>query len=56
MDINVIISDISGKTIKQTMLRNDRYYLYNDIIKQPGTYMITLDTDLFRETLKLIVQ
>jgi hypothetical protein len=56
MDINVIISDMSGKTIKQTHLRNDRYYLYNDIIKEPGTYMITIVTDMHRETLKLIVQ
>ena len=56
MDINVIINDMSGKTIKQTHLRNDRYYLYNDIIEEPGTYMITIVADMYRETLKLIVQ
>jgi hypothetical protein len=56
MNINVIISDASGKILKQTMLRNDQYYLYNDIINQPGIYLITLATELEKETLKLIVQ
>jgi hypothetical protein len=56
MDINVIITDISGKLIRQTQLRNSRYYLYNDLINEPGSYLITLVTDTGRETLKLIVQ
>lgn len=56
MDINVKITDMSGKIIKQTMLRNDSYYLYNDIINEPGTYMITIVADMHSETLKLIVQ
>jgi hypothetical protein len=55
-DINVIISDISGKVLKQTMLRNDYYYLYNDLIQQQGVYFITLVSDNEKETIKLVVQ
>jgi len=55
-DVNVVISDISGNILKQTLLQNDQYYLYNDIIQKPGIYFITLVTAVEKETLKLIVQ
>ena len=55
-DVNVVISDISGRILKQTFLQNDQYYLYNDIIQQPGIYFITLVSAIEKETLKLIVQ
>ena len=55
-DVNVIISDMSGNILKQTLLQNDQYYLYNDIIRQPGIYFITLVSAIEKETLKLIVQ
>lgn len=55
-DVNVVISDASGKNLKQTLLRNDFYYMYSDIIHTPGIYFITLITDMEKETLRLIVQ
>jgi len=55
-DINVVISDMDGKILKQTLLENDRYYLYNDIIRQPGIYLITLVSEFEKKSLKLIVQ
>ncbi len=56
MDVNVVISDMAGKVLKQTMLKNDLYYLYNDIIQKPGIYYITLVAESEKQTLKLIVQ
>jgi len=55
-DVNVIITDISGKLVKQTMLKNDQFYLYNDIIHKPGIYFITLVSEFEKETLKLVVK
>ena len=55
-DVKVVISDISGNILKERMLRNDQYYLYNDIIQQPGIYFITLFSEFEKETLRLIVQ
>ena len=55
-DVNVVISDMSGTVLKQTLLQNDQYYLYYDVIQQPGTYLITLVSEIEKETLKLIVQ
>ena len=55
-DINVVISDLNGKILKQTLLQNDKYYLYNDIIRQPGIYIITLVSEFEKESLRLIVQ
>ena len=55
-DVNVVISDMSGNILKQTLLQNDQYYLYKNIIQQPGTYLITLESAIEKETLKLIVQ
>ncbi|HUX57825.1 MAG TPA: T9SS type A sorting domain-containing protein [Bacteroidales bacterium] len=55
-DVNVVISDMVGKILKQTLLQNDQYYLYNDIIRQPGIYLITLVSEFEKESLKLIVQ
>ena len=55
-DVNVVISDMSGNILKQTLLQNDKYYLYENIIQQPGTYLITLESAIEKETLKLIVQ
>ena len=56
MDVNVIISDISGNILKQTLLQNDQYYWYNDIIQQSGTYLIIMVSGSEKKTLKLIVQ
>jgi hypothetical protein len=56
MDVNVVISDITGRVLKQTVFKNDLYYQYNDIIQLPGIYYITLVSDYETETLKLIVQ
>jgi hypothetical protein len=56
MNVNVVISDMTGSVLKQTLLKNDQYYLYNDIIQLPGIYYITLVTETERETIKLIVQ
>lgn len=55
-DVNVVISDMSGRILKQTLLQNDQYYWYNDIIQQPGIYYVTLVSGIEKETLKLIVQ
>lgn len=55
-DVNVVISDISGNILKQTLMQNDQYYLYNDVIQQPGIYLITLESAIEKVTLKLIVQ
>ncbi len=55
-DVNIVISDMSGNIIKQSALRNDKYYLYNDIIATPGLYLITLVSGIEKETLRLIVQ
>lgn len=55
-DITVIISDMAGKILKQTVLENDCYYLYNDIIRQPGIYNITLVSEFEKESLRLVVQ
>jgi len=54
-DVSIIISDASGKIFKQTLLKNDYYYIYNEIIKQAGIYFITLVTDTEKKTLRLIV-
>jgi len=56
MDVNVIITDINGRILKQTMLRNDQFYRYSDIISQQGNYFITLLSGNEKVTLKLIVQ
>jgi len=55
-NINVVISDVSGVILKQTLLQNDYFYLYNEIIKQPGIYFITLVSSNEKESLKLIVE
>ena len=55
-DVKVIISDLSGIILKETLLQNDQYYLYNDIIPKPGIYFITLVSGNEKETLRLIVQ
>jgi hypothetical protein len=55
-DVNVVISDMTGKKIKQTRLSNDQFYVYTDVIRQPGIYNISLISENDKETLKLIVQ
>lgn len=55
-DVKVVISDISGNILKERMLRNDQYYLYNDLIQKPGIYLITLFSGIEKETLRLVVQ
>ncbi len=55
-DVNVVISNMSGIVLKQTLLQNDQYYLYYDVIHQPGIYLITLVSEIEKESLKLIVQ
>jgi len=55
-NVKIVISDISGNILKERMLRDDQYYLYNDIIQQPGIYFITLLSEFEKETLRLIVQ
>lgn len=55
-DVNVVISDMSGTVLKRTLLQNDRFYVYNDVIQQPGIYLITLESAIEKVTLKLIVQ
>lgn len=55
-DVNFIISDISGIVLKQTLMQNHQYYMYNDVIQQPGIYLITLESAIEKVSLKLIVQ
>jgi hypothetical protein len=55
-DVNVTITDMSGIILKQTLLQNERYYWYNDKLRHPGIYLITLVTGSENETLTLIVQ
>ena len=54
-DVLVSISDMSGKTLKNKLLTNDRYYSYNDFIGKAGTFIITLKTANDVVTYKLIV-
>lgn len=56
MDVNVIITDMNGRILKETLLKNDQFYRYSDIIRQPGNYFITLLSGNEKVTLKLIVQ
>jgi hypothetical protein len=56
MDVNVIITDLNGRMLKQTLLKNDQFYRYSDMIGQPGNYFITLLSGNEKVTLKLIVQ
>lgn len=56
MDVNIIITDVNGKTLKQIFMKNERFYSYSDMIKQSGIYFITLLTEKEKVTLKLIVQ
>jgi hypothetical protein len=55
-DVNIVISDVSGRILKQTLLQNDHFYQYNDIIHIPGIYFITLVSATEKESLKLVVQ
>jgi hypothetical protein len=55
-DVNVSVSDMSGRVIKQTKLQNNCFYWYNDEIRQPGIYFISLYSGNEKETLKLVVQ
>jgi hypothetical protein len=55
-NVNVVITDNSGTILKQTLLEDDRFYMYNDIIRQPGIYFINLVLANEKESLKLIVQ
>lgn len=55
-DVNISISDISGRVIKQTGLQNSCFYWFSDEIRQPGIYFISLYTGNEKETLKLVVQ
>jgi hypothetical protein len=54
--VNVTISDISGKIIKHTLLKNERFYWYTDRLQKPGIYFITLIIGNEKESLKLVVQ
>jgi hypothetical protein len=56
MDVNVIITDVNGMTLKQIFMKNDRFYSYSDMINPPGIYFITLLSEKEKVTLKLIVQ
>lgn len=56
MDVNIILTDNAGKILKQTLMQNDQYYQYNDIIRKPGIYFITLQSVMEKKTLRLIVQ
>ncbi|HLP72992.1 MAG TPA: T9SS type A sorting domain-containing protein [Bacteroidales bacterium] len=57
MDVNVIITDVNGKMLKQILMREDRFYRYSDVINLPGTYFITLlSPQNDKITLKLIVR
>jgi hypothetical protein len=55
-DVNVIITDLNGRILKHTLLKNDQFYRYSDIIRQPGNYLVTLLSGNEKVTLKLIVQ
>lgn len=55
-DVSVILTDNGGRILKQTELKNDRFYRYNDMIRQPGIYYITIRTATEEETLKLIIR
>jgi hypothetical protein len=55
-DVNVSISNMSGRVIKQTKLQNNCFYWYSDEISQSGVYLISLYTGNEKETLKLVVQ
>jgi hypothetical protein len=55
-DVTISITDISGRVLQQKQLYNERYYMYTDKIKHPGTYLVTLISGNERETLELIVQ
>ncbi len=55
-DVNVIITDATGRILKQILMQNDRFYRYKDMIRQPGIYFITLMSEGEKQTLRLIVQ
>lgn len=55
-NVNVVITDNSGTILKQSLLKEDRFYMYSDIIRQPGIYFINLVLANEKESLKLIVQ
>jgi hypothetical protein len=56
IDVNIIITDLNGRILKQTLLKNDQFYRYSDIISQSGSYFITLLSGNEKVTMKLIVQ
>ncbi|MBS0012319.1 MAG: T9SS type A sorting domain-containing protein [Bacteroidales bacterium] len=55
-DVLVVVSDESGRILKQKYLYGDSYYMYNDFLRQKGIYFITLVSGRDKETLRLIVQ
>ena len=55
MDVNVVITDAAGRLLKQSLLRNDRFYRYTDMIGRPGIYFITLFSGMDKVTLRLII-
>jgi hypothetical protein len=56
MDVNVKVTDVNGKILKQILLQNDSFYRYSDVIKLPGIYFITLISKKEKMTLTLIVR
>ena len=55
MDVSLMITDMNGRTLKQTRLSDDMFYRYTDIISKPGNYFIILVSGNEKVTLKLIV-
>jgi hypothetical protein len=55
-NVQIVISDYMGKTLKQIRLQNNNYYWYCDKMKDPGLYFIVLTAGNEKETLKLVVQ
>jgi hypothetical protein len=54
-NVNILITDISGKILKQKQLYNNCFYWYSDNIQRPGIYLIVLSSEYDNKTLKLVV-
>ena len=55
-DVNIVITDATGRVMKLATMQNDRFYRYVDMIRQPGIYFITLLSEGEKVTLRLIVR
>lgn len=55
-DLDIMISELSGRIIKKTRLKNDDFYQYYDMISKPGLYIINLASSSEKKNMQLVVR